>query len=297
MILAGVTVGAAAIAAWRSDAVLATPRYASILAARVKARTYTDGCQVPLLAVDSPPCRYGPGRNDTTIVLFGDSHAAHWFPAFDSLAALRGWTLVNLTKTGCPSVSVGVPNAGLGRRYLECDTWRRYAIGRIVTLRPTIVVVSNDRTYDVFVGDEQILTDSSSVARREWHEGLIRTLGGLDSSGARLVVLEDTPQARVNVPRCLVRYIDEPERCTTDARRAMNPEAEAAERLAAAAVPGAAYISMNSLICDAPNCPVIRDGIVRYQDDNHLSVRYVTSLTPELSRALSAVLAAPRAAR
>jgi hypothetical protein len=88
------------------------------LAVRTKARVYADGCQVPLLERASPPCEYGPAKNDTTVVLFGDSHAAHWFPAFDSVATLRGSKLVNLTKTGCPSVTVTLNN--LGRRYVEC---------------------------------------------------------------------------------------------------------------------------------------------------------------------------------
>ena len=144
--------------------------------AREGAQSYGDGCQVPLLAVESPECRYGPARNDTTVVLFGDSHAAQWFPALDSVASMRGWSLVNLTKTGCPSVLVGVPNVKLGRRYTECERWREYAVRRITALKPQLVVVTSDRSYQVYVGDSLRHTDSSAVARREWHDGIVRTL-------------------------------------------------------------------------------------------------------------------------
>ena len=291
ILLAAVTVaagsGASAYANWR----LGTPRYASIIQSRVSARTYGDGCQVPLLGVVSPRCTYGPGSNDTTIVLLGDSHAAQWFPAVDSMATLRGWTLVNLTKTGCPTVTIGVTNPNLGRRYTECDDWRASAIKRVVEMRPTIVLIANAHTYNVIVGSADPLTDTSDVAVREWHDGLLRTLGALGPSGARLVVLEDTPRPFVDVPRCLVKFIDTPARCDLDATRSLNPRQSAAERAAVAAVSGAAYISLNDAICEAASCPALRDDLVRFRDNSHISVRFAASLTTRLSQALTSALA------
>jgi peptidoglycan/LPS O-acetylase OafA/YrhL len=277
-----IATGAARYATWT----LGTPRYAAILAARAHARTYDDGCQVPLLAVESPPCRYGPGRNDTTVVLFGDSHAAQWFPAMDSIARMRGWSLVNLTKTGCPSVWVDVPNAKLGRRYLECDRWREHAIGRIVALKPRLVVVASANSYNVILGGAQPHTDSSAVARRVWHDGIARTLAALGPSGARLVYLQDTPRMPWDVPRCLVRHVDEPQRCAVSRRRAVSERAAGSERHAAFSVPGTAFVSLDDRICDGDRCPAMRDGVVRYSDSDHLAVRFVESLAPALSAEL-----------
>lgn len=293
VLLAAVTVaagsGASAYANWR----LGTPRYASITQSRVSARTYADGCQVPLLSVESPPCKYGPGTNDTTIVLLGDSHAAQWFPAVDSMATLRGWTLVNLTKTGCPTVTLGVTNSNLGRRYTECDTWRANAIRRVVDMRPAIVLIANAHTYNVIVGSADPLTDTSDVAIREWHDGLLRTLGALRASGASLVVLEDTPRPFADVPRCLVKFIDNPGRCDLNPKRALNPRQSTAERTAVAAVPGASYISLNDALCDGQKCPAQRDGVVRFRDNSHISVRFAASLTSRLSETLTRAIAAP----
>ena len=169
VVLAVLTYAGAVGAKRYADGVVSSPRLAPVLAARAMPRIYADGCQLQLLATESPPCEYGPARNDTTVVLFGDSHAAHWFPALDSVAALRGWKLVNLTKTGCPATSVTVTN--LGRRYFECDAWRARALERIVRLRPTLVVFSNDKTYRVVVGDTLLLADSS-VAEPAEAEGV-----------------------------------------------------------------------------------------------------------------------------
>jgi hypothetical protein len=229
------------------------------------------------------------------VVLFGDSHAAHWFPAFDSVAALRGWTLYNLTKTGCPATDVRLNN--LGRRYVECETWRKRIVARIDSLKPTMVVLVSGRSYNVPFGDRLPHTDSSGLARREWSEGLTRTLTALRPSAAQLVVLEDTPWPGFDVPRCLVKYIDEPSRCEATRKRALNPLVAGSELAAARAVPGTAYLSMNDFLCDSLVCPVTRDGVVRYQDTNHMTIRFAASLAPELSTALSRVLGARTAER
>ncbi|MEO8335183.1 MAG: acyltransferase family protein [bacterium] len=287
--LAALTYGAAAYAIHHANSTLASPRFAQVLAARSKARVYADGCQVPLLERVSPPCEYGPATNDTTIVLFGDSHAAHWFPAFDSVVALRGWKLVNLTKTGCPSVTVPLDN--LGRRYVECEDWRRYAIDRIVKMHPTMVVLTNDRIYNIVLGDKQPLTDTSAVARRAWHDGLVQTLTALVPSRARLLLLEDTPQPGRDVPRCIVSNIDKPTACDTPPRRALHPGMAMLERHAASVVPGVTYFSMNAHLCDATTCPSSRDGMVRFADKDHLAVKYSASLAPLLSQELTRALA------
>jgi hypothetical protein len=292
---AALTLGAAPLAVRYANATLASPRFAAVLAARSKVRVYADGCQVPLLETVSPVCVCGPGRNDTTVVLFGDSHAAHWFPAFDSVATLRGWKLVNLTKTGCPSVMVPLNNPG--RRYVECDAWRRHAIDRIVRSRPTIVVVANDRTYHVNVGGKMPLTDTSGLARHVWHDGLVQTLTELVRSKARVLVLEDTPQPGTDVPRCLVRHIDKPTACDAPADRALHPAMSGSERHAASVVHGVTYFSMNSYLCHAGTCPVSRDGVVRYADDDHRAVRFSAMLAPllaqELTRAVSDSTSSP----
>ncbi|MEO7458047.1 MAG: acyltransferase family protein [Gemmatimonadaceae bacterium] len=289
VVVAALTFGAAAFAIRRADATLHTPAVIRILEATKLPRIYDDGCQVSLLATESPTCEYGPARNDTTIVVFGDSHAAHWFPAFDSVASLRGWRLVNWTKTGCPSSGVTVLN--LGRRYFECDEWRAKIVARIVALRPTIVVVVNDKTYSVVVGNDAPDPDSSAVAREQWRAGLVKTMRSIQPSGARVIFLGDTPQPASDIPQCLVRYVGDPSRCDVPTSRGINPPVTAMER-AAAHDAHVAYMNLNEFICDDRTCPATKDGIIRYQDSNHLSVAFAASLAPQLSQALTQALTA-----
>jgi peptidoglycan/LPS O-acetylase OafA/YrhL len=292
-ILAVFTYGAGTLAIVRAERMMRSPPIARILSATANPRIFADGCELSMLATHSPPCEYGPGTNDTTLVVVGDSHGAHWFPAFDSVATLRGWKLINWTKQGCPAADVHVFN--LGRRYVECETWRRATIDRIVKRRPTIVVVSEDKTYNVIMPDEQQFeVDSSAIGRREWYEGLTRTMTALSASGARLIVMGDTPLPRQDIPQCLVRNLKEQSRCDVTAAVGLNPAVAAMERAAVRSIPGAAYINLNEYLCEGGVCWASKDGLVRYQDSNHLAVAFSASLAPKLSQALTVALSGSR---
>ena len=289
MLLAALIYAATTVAIVRANALLHSPPIAKILAATANPRIYDDGCQLPLLKVDSPACEYGPATNDTTIVLFGDSHAAHWFSAFDSVATLRGWKYINWTKTKCPAAMVHVQ--AQGRLYFECEEWKRRTIERIVKRRPTIVVIAEDKTYRIMMGKELILVDSSDAGRREWLRALSETMEALVPSGAKLILLGDTPQPQSDIPECLVRHFAEQSRCDASLAVALNPPLTAMERAAATVVPGVAYINLNEYLCDEHVCPAASpNGTVRYQDSNHLSVIFAASLAPQLSQAITDAL-------
>ena len=91
---------------------------------------YADGCHLDYEHVTSPECVFGDPLAATTVVLFGDSHAAHWFPALERIASEERWRLVSLTKSGCPSVDVAIRDLRIGRRYVECETWRHNSLAR-----------------------------------------------------------------------------------------------------------------------------------------------------------------------
>src|SRR5690606_30256 len=120
-----------------SASALADPAQADLVAARTDMPSiYSDGCHLPFRAVDFPECAYGDPSAARTMVLFGDSHAAQWFPALERIALTRGWRLVSLTKSGCPAVDVSLFNLALGRPYEECDAWRDAVMRRIASERP-----------------------------------------------------------------------------------------------------------------------------------------------------------------
>ena len=90
-----------------------------------RAEIYADGCVN--IGVDAnvhatgDSCRYGSPDAPVRVVLFGDSHAAQWFPALQEIVEDRGDQLTVLTKGGCPTAAVSIPTATLAR---TCPQWR-----------------------------------------------------------------------------------------------------------------------------------------------------------------------------
>ena len=73
---------------------------------------YDDGCHVNYGETKSALCTYGSKKAAKTIILYGDSHAAQWFPALEKLAQEKGFRLISLTKSACPSVEAPRPDKG-----------------------------------------------------------------------------------------------------------------------------------------------------------------------------------------
>ena len=123
---------------------------------------YTDGCHLSAAETELPSCEYGDPSGTRTMVLFGDSHAAHWFPMWERLADANGWRLVARTKSACPVEAVTVFNSILNRTYSECDTWRQSVIDSIAASDADLVVVSSQ----VREGTEEEYVDAMSQTLR-----------------------------------------------------------------------------------------------------------------------------------
>ncbi|HEY4130626.1 MAG TPA: acyltransferase family protein, partial [Gemmatimonadaceae bacterium] len=287
-----ITFAASTLASHRATTTLASPRFAAITEAATNlAPVFTNGCNLDVPDVRFGRCTFGPGSNDTTIVLIGDSHAAHWFPTLLSIADARGWRLASFTKSACPAVSVTVVSRALGRDYRECDAWREVMFARIDSLKPAIVILASyGDKYELSVDGKRRAMEGAAPPYEIWKAALQRSVTRLAGSGARVIVLQDTPHPGFSVPDCLAKHVDQPTACTFEASRAVDPKLVDTERAAVDGVASAAYIRTFDLFCDASQCPAERDGVVRYQDDHHISAKFATSLAPELSKRITATL-------
>jgi peptidoglycan/LPS O-acetylase OafA/YrhL len=253
-------------------------------------RPNRDNCGPAML--DSVPraCAYGapngtPGGG-ATVVLFGDSHAAHWFPALEPTARARGWTLVVLTKSACPSVDVSLREPLLGRAFVECDGWRRAALDSIRRRGPALVVISNSSEV---VRGAPWEASRASVAPAEWERGTARTLAALRAAGAAAVVIQDTPNAGENVPQCLRRAAwrgRDAAVCDFARDGAIHAAASDAARRAVAASPDARLVDLTAAICPSARCAARAGDVVGYRDAHHLTARASARLATALAAAL-----------
>ncbi|MBT0773036.1 acyltransferase [Kineosporia sp. J2-2] len=235
-----------------------------------------NGCLVPVGATLSPEhCEsLGHAGGRVTVVLFGDSHAAQWYPALNALAQRRNWRLAVFTKLMCTPAEVELYAEQFRGRYETCDAWRQNAIGRIQELRPNLVVMTS-------IADHMDLLEHTGDPDGTWARGWATTAGRLRSATADLVFLADTPKAKGDVPECLSQNPRDVQACAQSPQRAAGSgrRTRIAGEVASA---GARVIDPTPWFCDVSSCPVVVDDTLVYRDDNHITGRYVRTLAPLL---------------
>jgi peptidoglycan/LPS O-acetylase OafA/YrhL len=242
-----------------------------------------DGCHAEATDVAVRPCTYGDLNAATTVVLFGDSHAAQWFPAVERLAGERHWRLVSLTKGSCPAANVAVWSERFKRPFTECDEWRAAALERIRAERPVLVFVSNTRNLLLDVGGGEAV--QSQTREDLWATGLDEMLSRLRGLATEVVLIADTPNPRNDPPVCLSAHLDDRLACATPAGQAISPARLALEARVASAA-GVTFVDPTPWICPTDPCPVVIDRWLVYRDGGHIATAFSRALAPYLERSL-----------
>jgi hypothetical protein len=201
-----------------------------------------------------------------------------------------------MVKAGCPTARVPVYDPRVGHEAEACDSWRQETLRRIKTLRPTAVVLANSLGYvKRFVRE----SGNSRLSYARWEEGNRQTLSSLDSAGVRTILLRDSPRPGFDVPVCLSRaaYRGVPlDTCRLSRAIAVDSEAFAAEQRAARSLPHVSLVDFTDLFCESTECPLVRDSMVVYSDDNHLTATYARSLAPAMTGRLASLMGIERTA-
>jgi peptidoglycan/LPS O-acetylase OafA/YrhL len=259
---------------------------------------YESDCHLDLRETVAGDCVFGDTNGHTTIVLFGDSHAAQWFPALDELARRQQWRLVSFTKSACPVAVVDTINNQLGRPYTECSQWRENMLARIAALRPALVIIGY---YSGYTALDSGIGGNRVIDRQAWQAGLRRTFSRLDDAGIPVAVLRDSPRPGFNVPLCLARQAKAHWigiSCEYVRDKALDPEEYRLTRNAASDFARVSFIDLSDRICAHAQCAPVHDpsGIVQFRDSHHLTTEFVRYLSPELHTALLQVMTADSAA-
>ena len=229
-----------------------------------KPAVYGDGCHVNYGETKSGYCTYGDKESSSTIVLYGDSHAAQWFPTLEKMATERGFKLVSLTKSACPAVDAKRPDQG-AFKMVHCTKWRENSIKRIAEIQPLAVITSSFQYFT---------PANSSISRAQWwNEGQRKLLKGLRGSTNNLIYISDTPRPLRDIPNCLA---------SRDSK-----VCDSTEQSKVSVIPGFDVINPNPWLCSS-FCPAIVEGTVAYRDASHISVDMALKLLPKLEAALIA---------
>jgi peptidoglycan/LPS O-acetylase OafA/YrhL len=238
-----------------------------------------NGCNATIPKPHAKGCIYGD-PDGRSVVLFGDSHAAQWFPAFRRAADDEGWRLLVVTKSGCPAGDVPVFMRQLGRRYTECEQWREEAFALIAKERDPLVVITGSRNLRPLDGATP-MADALGPA-------LERTIARLPM-GAHVVVLADTPRPAISAPVCLADHLRDTSACAPARADAFDARYRQAEKDAAART-HSAFVDLGDAVCPGDPCAPIRGNLLVWRDDHHLSSAFAASLSDRVRAAISALL-------
>ncbi|HEY5273910.1 MAG TPA: acyltransferase family protein [Acidimicrobiales bacterium] len=239
---------------------------------------YADGCVDTYTSIALNHCVYGDTTSSTSVVLFGDSHAAMWFPAVDQAAERFSWKLYAWSKDTCPPLVVPVISPDLGRAYSECTTWRNEVLQEIAEIHPALVILGVARHYSPIYG--------FSVYSPQWMDGLSQMISQIRALGSQVLVMGPVPKPTFTVAGCLSENLANAQNCASARDSAVDIKGMRQEENTVVSA-GGTYVNTLFWFCSAQStCPPIVDGVLVYRDDNHITATYASFLTTPVEAAL-----------
>ena len=247
----------------QGDIKLPDGRSVSIKEVMAKPKVYLDDCHVNNGEILSGDCTYGDRSSGKTIVLYGDSHAAQWFPALEKLANENGFKLISLTKSACPAPEVKKVQIGAYKNR-DCFKWRENSIKRMQQMKPAAIIMSGFQYFDV--------PDSFSSRQSWWSDGQKLAYQNLRGASSNLIYISDTPHPKRDIPNCLA----------ADGKTKCDDSEKSDPRISG----GFIQVNPTPWLC-TNKCPAVVNGVVAYRDESHISVAMSQSLSLELGGLLT----------
>ncbi|WP_313405397.1 acyltransferase family protein [Aeromicrobium sp.] len=241
-------------------------------------------CQSGLDVARIASCRLGETEDPRgTIAVVGDSHATHWFSAFDAWGADTGWQVVTFTRSSCPFTTTRrtLPDEP-SERYQLCEEANRKILDELVNDPDVAAVVTSSFSSAYGWAD-----DAGREGLEALTPGVDDMAGRLEAAGKPLVVIRDVPlvKDKKNAPDCLAETGSVTD-CSLSRDDALVPDlyVEAAEDL------DLPVIDMTDRLCVDDTCPVVIGDVVVFRDYSHLSSDYSRLLGPVLGERLAPLL-------
>jgi peptidoglycan/LPS O-acetylase OafA/YrhL len=250
--------------------------------------TYADHCHTQMnLKPSTQPCIYGDTTSSTEVVLFGDSHALAWFPAFNQVAKEEHWKLLSLTMSACSAADIPAYNPGTGSLMQNCGIWRQASIQKIIAAHPYLVLVASTSGFATAQEGVEIRgMERTSI----FVDGMNRTLTQLKGSGAKVVLMSDTPAMAKDPLVCLSAHPKSTLACATPVSEAISDDWISVETQIAAHN-GVPLIKPQMWVCPTSPCPVVIGKILTYIDTGHMTATFSQALAGRLKSALLTALA------
>ena len=213
-------------------------------------------------------CTLGDPTAKRLMVVYGDSHALMWLPAFIGIARSAGWKLVVLGKSACPAELVTVANASANSSAsgtnVACTRWHTWALRWINTHKPNLLVITQESLY------ETPATASSApglFTPSNWRSGLTALLHDLHVPRVKTVLLGDIPVLPESGPDCLADHPEDVQACSASINQAVLGLNETEKAVITES--GADYVNTTPWFCSI-TCTAVIDKYCVYRDTFHI---------------------------
>ncbi|MBF6302070.1 acyltransferase [Nocardia amamiensis] len=236
-----------------------------------------DGCIADWDTREMITCTYGDLDADRTLAVVGSSHAEHWLPALQTLAAEHSFRIQVYLKMGCP-LTLAEDAMYKGEPIPDCRDWSREVIDRLGGDRPDWVFTTGTRPRDD-IGDEtppEYLDVWSALSERALNVIAIRDTPWLRREKVRYMAIDCLAKGGDRISCGMRRQ---------DALDEVNPALEPAS-----SYPNVFPIDLSDAVCEPTVCAVVEGNILIYHDEHHFTVSYSRSLADALGHQLQPLL-------
>jgi peptidoglycan/LPS O-acetylase OafA/YrhL len=241
-----------------------------------------DGCHASTVVTTLAPCIYGQASSQKTVMLFGDSHALHWFDAIEPAAKRYSYRFINRTKDACPPINAMMWDSRRNAPYIACQKWQEKVLAEIQALNPDVIILAGASSYEKMSDNGRMQFVSQSPDIR--NNGLLSMIKLLRAPKRKLVAVTGTPVYQRPPIECLFANPARTSNCTL-------PEKEVRPDSPFPFVPEALPTDIEifdpyPLLCPQGRCVAVLFGWPVNKDSGHLSPKVTAQLSYAFDRYL-----------
>jgi hypothetical protein len=196
------------------------------------------------------------------------------------------WKLLSLTMSACSPADIPAYNPGTASLMRNCPIWRTAAIDRIIAAKPYMVLLSSTSGFQTLLGG---VVAKGAAREHLFAMGMKRTIVRLKSSGAKILMMSDTPALGKDPLVCLSAHPMSTLACATPVSTAISDKWVALENQVATAN-AIQLIKPQLWICPTSPCPVVIGNILTYFDTGHMTATFSQALAGRLKSAINDAL-------
>ena len=236
--------------------------------------------------VDDPAlrvCSFGPPDAAIRLAAIGDSHNNALLTAWKAIAEQNGWRIDVAGHNGCYWTTV-VQTKPIPSMVDACETWKRSLNAHLAeTPAYDAILVTNAR----FSLPPRVAPGADVTALTV--AGLVGAWQAQTARGTRIIAIRDNPRLANDVVACVVQHRTASDQaCSISASKGLGPRDALVE--AAARSSNARVVDLTDIYCPGDRCLPVIGNVVVYQNRDHVTATFVTTLVTVLSDRIRAVL-------